>query len=60
MANILLRAEQGADALVARGGQVLDPSAFRLPRQQARIWLNGLAALLLPMTVVLRVLYGAS
>ena len=60
LANILLRAEQGADALVARGGQVLDPSAFRLPREQPGLWLNGLAALLLPMTVVLRVLYGAS
>ena len=60
LANILLRAEQGADALVARGGQVLDPSALRLPEERPQPWLNALAALLLPMIVVLRVLYGAS
>ena len=60
LANILLRAEQGADALVARGAQVLDPSALRLPEERPQPWLNALAALLLPMIVVLRVLYGAS
>ena len=60
LANILLRAEQGADALVARGGQVLDPSALRLPEERPEPWLNALAALLLPMIVVLRVLYGDS
>ena len=60
LANILLRAEQGADALVARGGQVLDPSAVRLVDDRPVPWLNGLALLLLPLIVMLRVLYGAS
>ena len=60
LANILLRAEQGADALVARGGQVLDPSAVRLVDYRPVPWLNGLALLLLPLIVMLRVLYGAS
>ena len=60
LANILLRAEQGADALVARGGQILDPGALRLPEERPEPWLNALAALLLPMIVVLRILYGAS
>ena len=31
LANILLRAEQGADALQARGGRILGPSYFRMP-----------------------------
>ena len=60
LANILLRAEQGADALVARGGRVQDPSALRLPAERTALWLNALASLLLPVLVVLRVLYGAS
>ena len=59
LANILLRAEQGADALVARGGQILNPSALRLTEKQPEPWLNALAILLLPMILVLRVLYGA-
>lgn len=59
LANILLRAEQGADALLARGGQVLGPSALRWEDEPRAPGLNGLAALLLLGAVVLRVLYGA-
>ena len=59
LANILLRAEQGADALLARGGQVLGPSALRWEDEPRAPGLNALAALLLLGAVVLRVLYGA-
>ncbi|MEC8441668.1 MAG: CbiQ family ECF transporter T component [Cyanobacteriota bacterium] len=59
LANILLRAEQGADALLARGGKVLGPSRFRLPEQQPAPVLNGLAVLALLSVLGLRTRYGA-
>ena len=59
LANILLRAEQGADALLARGGKVLGPSRFRLAEQQAAPMLNGLAVLALLSVLGLRTRYGA-
>jgi energy-coupling factor transport system permease protein len=61
LANILLRAEQGAEALMARGGQWLPSEHFR-PSQVAAAgfkpqnWLGGL--LLLGM-VVMRGKYGS-
>jgi energy-coupling factor transport system permease protein len=59
LANILLRAEQGADALVARGGRILGPSRFRLPAERPAPLLNALALLGLLMVVGLRGQYGA-
>ena len=59
LANILLRAEQGADALLARGGTVLGPSRFRLAEQQPAPMLNGLAVLALLSVLGLRTRYGA-
>ena len=53
LANLLLRAEQGAEALVARGGRWLPPDQLRLTPPLARR-LNGLAALLLLALVGLR------
>jgi len=53
LANLLLRAEQGAEALVARGGRWLPPDQLRLAPPLARR-LNGLAALLLLALVGLR------
>ena len=47
LANILLRAEQGADALVARGGQILGPSYFRMPPERPALLLNSLMTLVL-------------
>jgi energy-coupling factor transport system permease protein len=59
LANILLRAEQGADALVARGGRILGPSYFRMPPDRAAPLLNGLAMLVLVLVIGLRGQYGA-
>ena len=59
LANILLRAEQGADALLARGGMVLGPSRFRLAEHQPAPMLNGLAVLALLSVLGLRTRYGA-
>jgi energy-coupling factor transport system permease protein len=62
LANILLRAEQGAEALLARGGTWLPADAFR-PEQTskgvARSILNGVAAVGLVTVLVLRGRYGA-
>ncbi|MGB1416949.1 MAG: energy-coupling factor transporter transmembrane component T family protein [Synechococcus sp.] len=61
LANILLRAEQGADALVARGGRVLPPGEFRsasAPPHSAP-WLNAVAILALLLVVGMRGKYGA-
>jgi len=53
LANVLLRAEQGADALVARGGRWLDPMA--LHQVQAGCGrLNGGATVALLLLMVLR------
>ena len=59
LANILLRSEQGADALVARGGLILGPTSYRLPTVTASSWLNGVALLVLLLVVGLRSRYGA-
>ena len=59
LANILLRAEQGADALVARGGRILGPSYFRMPPDRAAPLLNGLATVALVLVIGLRGQYGA-
>ena len=59
LANILLRAEQGADALVARGGRILGPSYFRMPPDRAAPLLNGLAMVVLVLVIGLRGQYGA-
>ena len=52
LANVLLRAEQGAEALLARGGQWIAPSQLlrsrlRAPLLQALGWLGLLAVLVL-------------
>lgn len=62
LANILLRAEQGAEALMARGGTWLPAEAF-CPEPSSKIGaqrlLNGLAAVGLIVVLVLRGRYGA-
>ncbi len=61
LANILLRAEQGADALIARGGQLLPPDQFR-PKtvlRQSSILINIGSGLLLMLVLSLRRKYGA-
>jgi energy-coupling factor transport system permease protein len=58
LANILLRAEQGAEALVARGGRVMGPDVFRLQRHPPARWLNLLAAVSLLLLLGLRGKYG--
>jgi len=59
LANILLRAEQGADALVARGGSVSGPAGFRIPDERPAPLVNGLALLSLLAVLGLRTRYGA-
>lgn len=58
LANLLMRAEQGAEALMARGGRWLPPDQLRLVPQSAR-WLNRAAALLLLALLGLRWKLGA-
>lgn len=58
LANILLRAEQGADALIARGGRIMAPSRFRIPPEQPAAVLNALAVAALLVVVGLRGQYG--
>ena len=58
LANVLLRAEQGADALVARGGRWLPPPQLRLGVPVARR-LNLVACALLLLLLGLRWQYGA-
>jgi len=61
LANILLRAEQGADALLVRnGGLILRPGVFK-PDETFRaktFWLNIASALLLVFLLALRQKYG--
>lgn len=59
LANILLRAEQGADALVARGGQLLGPSSFRLSSRPTSTLINSFALIALILVMGLRGRYGA-
>jgi len=62
LANILLRAEQGADAIVARGGTWVPPEYFR-PRQMGfrlhKHLIDFGAAFILLMVLGLRSKYGA-
>ena len=53
LANLLLRSEQGAAALMARGGQLLPPLSLR-PTTPAAAVLNGCALVLLALFVALR------
>ena len=60
IANILLRAEQGADALLSRGGVWLPPSKFRAKNyldHQSR-WINILSGIILFFFLGLRRKYG--
>jgi len=61
LANILLRAEQGADALVARGGFWLPPEHFRpaATLKERVSFLNIIASFLLLLVLGLRGKYGA-
>ena len=62
LANILLRAEQGAEALLARGGVWLPAEAFRPVSDSARSGsrvLNWLSTLVLLLVIGLRGKYGA-
>ncbi len=61
LANILLRAEQGADSLLARGGLWLPPDQFRpqVLLTGASLWLNIASAMLLLFVLGLRGKYGA-
>jgi len=61
LANILLRAEQGADALLARGGFWLPPDHLRplTPLTGGRAFLNFGSACLLIFVLSLRGKYGA-
>ena len=60
IANILLRAEQGADALMSRGGRWLPPSQFRtnFAKQNRFKWLNFSSGLILVFVLGLRRKYG--
>ena len=61
LSNILLRAEQGAEALQARGGRLLSSNSF-IPNsvsQQSALALNLCSAFLLVLVITLRKKYGA-
>ena len=57
LANVLLRAEQGAEALQARGGLWRAPAQLRLPPAPARA-LDAMALACLALLLVLRSRYG--
>ncbi len=62
LANILLRAEQGAEALMVRtGGEIIGSAQFRPKtiRTQAAFLLNGGTGFLLLLAILLRQKYGA-
>ena len=59
LANILLRAEQGADALIARGGQVLGAEAFRLSQRRPAAILNLVASIALLCVIGMRCRFGS-
>jgi len=60
LANILLRAEQGADALISRGGRWLSPSNFRTyyPFDKKSLLINILSGMTLFFVIGLRRKYG--
>ena len=53
LANLLLRSQQGAEALMARGGQLLPPLTLR-PKSATATLPNGCALVLLVLFVALR------
>ena len=57
LANVLLRAEQGAEALQARGGLWRSPAQLRLPPAPAKI-LDAMALAALVLLLVFRSRYG--
>jgi energy-coupling factor transport system permease protein len=59
LANLLLRAEQGAEALLARGGRWLPPDQLHRPSPPRR-WLNLAALLGLIALLGLRVSAGGT
>lgn len=61
LANILLRAEQGADSLVARNGFWMSPEYFKAHKVSdlRSLSLNLLSALLLLLALLMRGKYGA-
>ena len=58
LANVLLRAEQGAEALQARGGQWRAPSQLRFPPPAAAM-LNSFALMGLLLLLAIRWSYGS-
>jgi energy-coupling factor transport system permease protein len=59
LANVLLRAEQGAEALMARGGQWLPPDQLHRPAP-GQVGGSLLAAAALLLLVGLRFTWGAA
>ena len=61
LANILLRAEQGADALIARGGHLIPPAQLRPSSalRERKSFLNIGSCGLLVLVLSLRGKYGA-
>ena len=57
LANVLLRAEQGAEALLARGGSWRPPRDLRLPPQPA-VWLDRAGCFVLLLLLALRLQFG--
>ena len=59
LANILLRSEQGADALIARGGYLIPPQYLKPRPKIARLsFINMVAGLFLFLTLILRLEFG--
>jgi energy-coupling factor transport system permease protein len=58
LANVLLRAEQGAEALLARSDLWRSPAALRVPRKPL-IWLDGMGLLALLLLLALRMRFGS-
>jgi energy-coupling factor transport system permease protein len=58
LANVLLRSEQGAEALLARGGSWISPAELRQP-QSGWVLLQWAGAAALVLLIGLRWRYGA-
>jgi energy-coupling factor transport system permease protein len=59
LANVLLRSEQGAEALLARGGDWRAPARLRLPAASA-IWLDRCGLFALLMVLLMRLSIGSN
>jgi energy-coupling factor transport system permease protein len=59
LANVLLRSEQGAEALVARGGQWLSPDLLHQPQANAALP-TLVGSLALAVLLALRLVVGVS